>query len=240
MTLMPLVVEPAQAPMKHTAYEEHLRRLGPQLVVGGGEAGGGQQRDHLERAVSQRVDRNRRCRCRQSIQVTTPQKKSTKPTYQRSSVLILRTFHSPSSGVVEEHEGDAAEEHEDDDDPVEVGAVVVADAGVVGRVAGGRDRAEGVAQRVEERHAAQAHQDDLQQVERQVDHPQVDDGVAVAGGEPLLGDDLARARLGAEDAQAADAVGQEDDGQGQKAHAAEQVGLRCARRAGRGARPRCR
>jgi hypothetical protein len=95
--------------------------------------------------------------------------------------------------VVKEHEGHAAEEHENDDNPVEIGVVVKTDAQVFGRVARCGDGAEGVAEGFEKRHAAGPQQQGLQQVQSQVDAPQPDHGVPVAGLEFLFGDHLARA-----------------------------------------------
>jgi hypothetical protein len=58
-----------------------------------------------------------------------------------------------------------------------------------------------------------------------IDHPQADHGIPVAGMKFLFGDHLPGRGFGPEDAQAPHAVGQKDDREGQKSHAAEKMRL---------------
>ena len=95
----------------------------------------------------------------------------------------------------------AGEEHEQGDDPGDGIVPVPHDRLRMGRKAAGRKGREGVADRVEERHAGQSPEGDLQQGKQEVDEPQGFGGMGDPGGELILG---GSGGLGKEDPSAGD------------------------------------
>ena len=171
--------------------QKHLGGLGPLFVVGRGKSRGGQQAGHLKGAVADGVQ--------QAVGVLPPENPGNHAAEKQHEADVPAEFRVDPQGppvpfdhLVEQHEGHAPQKHEQDDDPVEIGAVVVPDAGIPWGITGGGNRAEGVAHGIEQGHAAETQEDDLRNVQHHVDDPQADHGIAVAGMEFLLGDDLAR------------------------------------------------
>ena len=106
------------------------------------------------------------------------------------------------------------------------------------REAGGGDRAERVADRVEQRHARRHQRDDLQERQDRIEPPQQRGGAANLRRDLLV---VRARRFGEEDLAAADRQARQDgDEQRDHAHAAEPVGQRRARRRCRARRARSR
>src|SRR5690606_18456729 len=80
----------------------------------------------------------------------------------------------------------AGEEHENQDDHFDIEAVIVGDAGIFSRKAAGGDGAEGVAEGVKQRHAAEEQEHNLDQGEQQIDPPENFGGIGDARAEAVL------------------------------------------------------
>ena len=120
---------------------------------------------------------------------------------------------------------DPGQHHKDNHHHIDIGAVKTRHRGVLcGEPARGHG-GEGVAQGIEQRHAAGAQQDGLRQVQGQVNPPEPDHRIPVARYKFFSGNHLTGARLRPEYPQPTNSVRQEEDGEREKAHAAQEMGL---------------
>ena len=135
---------------------------------------------------------------------------------------------APGQRAILQREVRAGQEHEDDDHPLRGGVPITRDRERVRREPGGGDGAEGVADRVEQRHAGHHQRDDLQERQRGIEAPQQRRRPANLRRDLLV---VRPGRFGEEQLAAADRQPrQHRDEQRDHAHAAEPVGQRRARR----------
>ena len=217
----------AAAAAEHEQQQDRLACLSPEREVLGRESGRRDDRERLEARAPQRV-------LRQGV--------GRDPLPQRHVVALERAGqkqgradddHKVEPELLASQQGQRAaadrlelegvvcsgEEHEGHHRPLDQAAVVAADAARVRGEAPGRDGAQGVADRVEGRHAEPDQETRFQRGQTDVQRVQVEGRVADAGGKALLRGPgcFGEEHLAAGDAQR----GQHGDEEGDDAHAAD-------------------
>ena len=116
--------------------------------------------------------------------------------------------------MVEQHKGHTAQEHEDGNHPIKICDVIISDTCVFGWIPRCRYGPERMTQWIEKGHAAETQQHRFQDIQSQVDPPEPDHDISIAGDEFFFGNHLPGTRLGSKNAHAAHAVRKKNNGQG--------------------------
>ncbi len=171
--------------------EEHLDRLGPLFIISGAKTGGGEQGHDLKCPVPEGIDNIGVGPFLPENQSGCPTEKNEKTNVPAEFSIDFQKLSLSPQYLVDENKAQAPQKHEEDDNPVKIGAVVVADTRIFRWIAGGWHGTESGAEGIEDVHPAKGKKDSLDNIESDVNPPQPDHGVPVAGFEFFFGNDLA-------------------------------------------------